>query len=129
MNKKIIISINPKYVKQILNGTKKYEYRRIMPKEKIDSLIIYEAYPVSKVVAEVEVKDIIKLPIDELWNKTKTLSGTTKEFFYDYFKDKDYACAYELGKVNIFDKPKELSDYGLKCAPQSFAYYNPEVNL
>jgi len=53
---KILISINPEYVEKILSGEKKYEFRKINPKRKVDKLIIYETYPLMKVVAEAEVK-------------------------------------------------------------------------
>ena len=39
-----------------------------------------------------------------------------------YFKGKDIAYAYKLGNIKVFDQPKSLADYGLKAAPQSFAY-------
>jgi len=53
---KILISINPEYVEKILSGEKKYEFRKINPKRKIDALVIYQTYPLMRVVAEAEVK-------------------------------------------------------------------------
>jgi predicted transcriptional regulator len=32
------------------------------------------------------------------------------------------AYAYKLGKVKVYGEPKELADFGLRTAPQSFAY-------
>ena len=48
MKKKIIISINPEHVENIINGTKKYEYRTKAAKQDISSIIIYETVPVKK---------------------------------------------------------------------------------
>lgn len=58
----------------------------------------------------------------ELWEKTKAQAGTTKSFFMSYFKGRDVAYAYKLGRVKVYKRPMELSAFGLKNAPQSFVY-------
>ena len=122
MKKKILISINPEHVENILNGTKKYEYRKLAAKQDISSIIIYETTPVKRIVAEAEIIDVLMLPPEELWRETKDASGISKEFFDGYFNGRDVAYAYKLGKIKIYDKPKTLMDYGVKAAPQSFIY-------
>ena len=49
--KKIIVSINPEHVKNIINGTKKFEYRTKAAKTDVNKIIIYETTPIKKVVA------------------------------------------------------------------------------
>ena len=122
MKRKILISINPEHVANIINGSKKYEYRRIAAKQDISSIIIYETFPTKRIVAEAEIVDVLMLSKDKLWDMTKEESGITKEFYDAYFEDKDIAYAYKLGKVTVYDTPKLLSDYNIKCAPQSFVY-------
>lgn len=122
MKKKIVISINPEYVESILNGTKKYEYRTKAAKHDINKIIIYETTPVKKIVAEAEIIEILEMSPKDLWKKTKDFSGISKTFFDLYFKDRSIAYAYKLGNVVRYDEPLELSDFGLKCAPQSFVY-------
>ena len=56
---KILISINPKFVKSIINGSKKYEYRKVISKRDIYSIIIYETAPTKRVVAEVEITKVL----------------------------------------------------------------------
>lgn len=124
MKRKIIISINPEYVEKIINGEKKFEYRTKAAKEDINKIIIYETKPIMKVVAEVEILDVIATTPEELWNQTKNQSGITKSFFDEYFKDKQVAYAYKLGEVKVYERPKSLLDFGLRMAPQSFAYVN-----
>lgn len=120
---KILMSIKPVYVEKILSGEKCYEYRKTLPKKNgIDKIIIYSSSPVKKLVGEVKVKDILVENKEVLWNKTKEKSGTTKEFYDSYFKDKEIAIAYELGEVKIYNPYKELSDFGINFAPQSFIY-------
>lgn len=119
---RIIVSINPEYVEKILSGEKKFEYRTRVAKQQVDTLIIYATKPIMKVVAEVEILGVIAASSKELWNQTKNQSGITKSFFDEYFKDKQVAYAYKLGKVKVYECPKSLLDFGLRMAPQSFAY-------
>ena len=119
----ILMSIKPQYVEKILSGNKKYEYRKNRAKRNdIDKMIIYSTAPVMKVVAEVDIEEIIESTPDILWKKTKLESGITEEFFYKYYKNKTTAVAYKLGNIKIYDKPKSLNDIGVKYVPQSFIY-------
>ena len=122
MKKKILISINPEHVENILNGTKKYEYRKIAAKQDISSIIIYETTPIKRVVAEAEIIDVLELSPEELWAQTKRESGISKEFFDKYFKGRNVAYAYRLGEIKVYNEPKTLLEYGIKAAPQSFVY-------
>lgn len=122
--KKIIISINPTLVKNILSGVKKFEYGTKVAKKNIQSIIVYCTYPIMKIIAEIEVKSIISDTPEKLWKITKNNSGITKEFFMNYFNNKKIAYAYKLGKITEFKKPKDLKDFGFNHAPQSFIYVN-----
>ena len=122
MKRKILISINSKHVENIISGIKKYEYRRIVAKQDISSIVIYETAPTKRVVAEVVILDVLKLPKEQLWEETKDKAGISKDFFLDYFKGKEIAYAYKLGKIRVFEQPKTLEEYGVRFAPQSFVY-------
>ena len=78
--KNIIISINPEHVKNIINGTKKFEYRTKAAKNDIKKIIIYETTPIKKVVAEAEIVEVLIMKPQELWNETKEQSGISKSF-------------------------------------------------
>lgn len=120
---RILMPINPEYVDEILAGRKKYEYRKIKAKRtNIDKMIIYSTSPVMKVVAEVEIKGILQENPEQLWELTKNYSGVTKEFYNQYYKNKNIAIAYELGKIVKYEKPKDLIDIGINYIPQSFVY-------
>lgn len=122
MKRKILISINPEHVQNIIAGIKKYEYRKIAAKQDISSIIIYETTPIKRIVAEAEIVDVLELPPEELWDQTKNESGISKAFFDKYFKNKNVAYAYKLGEIKVYDTPRTLMDYGIKTAPQSFVY-------
>ena len=119
---KILFSIKPEYIKDILSGRKKYEYRKIKPKNRVDAIIIYSSAPVMKIVAEVEVEEIIEGNTDEIWEKTENGSGTNKKLYDEYFKNKNIAVAYKLGEVKVYETPKKLTELGLNHAPQSYVY-------
>ena len=118
----IIISIHPKYVEQILSEEKKYEYRTRICSKNINKIYIYETSPKMMIVAEVEIVQVLKDTPKNIWNKTHKAGGINLEDFNKYFKNKEYAYAYELGEITKYDKPKSLSDFGIKSPPQSFVY-------
>ena len=119
---KILLSINPEHVENIFNGNKKYEYRKIKCKEKVDKIIIYSTAPIMQVVGEAEVKKILEDTPEEIWKITQNESGINLEFFKKYYKGRKKAIAYQLTSIIKYEHPKTLKDYGLKIAPQSFIY-------
>ena len=120
---KILISIKPEYVNEILSGRKKYEYRKVKAKkENVDKMIIYATAPIMKVVAEVEILKILEDTPDLIWENTKEYSGINKFFYDKYYENRNIAIAYQLGKIDKYNKPKELSDLGISYSPQSFIY-------
>lgn len=119
----MLLSINPEYVEKILDGTKKFEYRkRKCSRNNVDTIIIYATSPIKKVVGEVKIKDVLVDNPTEIWQITNQKSGITKEFFDSYYKNREIAVAYKLGKVTKYKKGKSLTEYGVMHAPQSFIY-------
>jgi predicted transcriptional regulator len=119
---KILISINPEHVEKILDGTKTYEFRKVRCKKEITTIVIYCTSPVMKVVGEAVVFDVLESTPDEIWEMTCDTAGIDREFFDSYYSGRDRAIAFRIGQAVRFEEPKELSDYGLSWAPQSFAY-------
>ena len=124
--KAILLSIKPEYVDRILAGTKKYEYRKRLARSSGSVLLIYSTYPIMKVVAKVEILGTICAAPSTLWEQTKSNAGISRKKYREYFHGCKIACAYELGKVEIFDPPRDLSDYNVIFAPQSFLYVDIE---
>lgn len=118
----ILLSINPNHVENILNGTKQYEFRKKACKRHVDKILIYSTTPIMKVVGEAEVEDILVDSPETIWRKTKTKSGIDKSFFDRYYENRKQAVAYKLKNVIKYREPKELKDYGIGSAPQSFQY-------
>lgn len=119
---RILLSINPVHVQNILNGTKHFEYRKTRCKRNIDQIIIYATYPIKQVVAMAKVDDILEGDPDEIWEQTKSYSGINRDFYSKYYEGRDRAVAYKLSQVKKLSTPKPISEFGLSAAPQSFAY-------
>lgn len=124
--KAILLSIKPEYVDRILAGTKKYEYRKRLARSNSSVLLVYSTSPVMKVVAKVEILGTICAAPSTLWEQTKSKAGISRKKYREYFHGCKTAYAYELGKVEIFDTPRDLLDYNITLAPQSFSYVDIE---
>lgn len=120
--KTALFSIRPEYVEKIFNGIKKFEYRKQPNRIPISKILIYETAPIMKIVGEAEVEKVLVDTPEVIWEKTKEYSGISKEFYFQYYRGRYAAVAYQLKNVIKYDIPKELSDFGIKRAPQSFCY-------
>ena len=122
---KALLSIKPEFVEEIIEGRKKFEYRKkVFKRSDISSIVVYATKPYGKVVGEFEIETILEENIDKLWSDTKHLSGISEEFFYEYFKDRDSGFAIQIKKFKEYKKHLELSEFDstIKTAPQSFCY-------
>lgn len=122
---KVVLSIKPQFANKIFDGTKKFEFRRAIFKNKnVTSVIVYASSPVQKVIGEFEIGEIFNYDLETLWNKTKEHSGITKDYFNEYFADRKNGFAIQIKNKKKFDNPRCLkTDYNL-TPPQSFAYWN-----
>lgn len=119
---KLLLSINPEHVENILRGAKKFEFRKVRSRRSISRIVIYSTAPVSMIVGEVEVTGTVDGSPEEVWQQTAELSGISKEFFDSYYSGRDKAIAYRLGETSTYESPKRLADFGVSSAPQSFVY-------
>ena len=118
----ILLSINPNHVENIMNGTKQYEFRKKACKRQVDKILIYSTTPIMRVVGEADVEDVLIDTPEVIWEKTEEKSGIDKAFFDQYYEDREQAVAYKLINVKQYEEPKELEEFGVSNAPQSFQY-------
>ncbi len=123
---KVLMSIKPQYAGKIMRGEKKYEYRRY-GRQHINTIFMYETSPVKKVVAKLQVKKILVDSPDRLWESTKEYSGISKEEFMKYFKGCDIGYAYEVEVKEKYAPPKDIIDFCVKRAPQSYVYVDRRI--
>ncbi len=120
---KVILSIKPEFANKIFNGTKKFEFRRTLFKNKeVKKIVVYASAPISKVIGEFEIDRIFHEDLDQLWNQTSKFSGISEDYYMQYFNGKNSGYAIEVKnpkkyKVGLCIK----ENFGLN-PPQSFAY-------
>ena len=127
----LIISIHPHYAQMILNGSKRYEYRKSIPqRHDIQRVYIYATKPICRIVGEFRLNGIVADSPQKVWAATARHGGITEAFFNDYFKGRDKAYALKIGKVIKYSEPidpkKVIADF---TAPQNFMYTNKNMDL
>ena len=105
-----IISIKPQFVEKILNGEKRFEYRKSFLKDIPGKCYIYSTLPVGKIVGFFTIKQILRDEPPKIWDLTKEKAGITKEFFDQYYFGRNKAVAVEIENVTIFGKPKDYKE-------------------
>lgn len=120
----LLLSIKPKYVEKIIDGTKKYEFRKVGFRDRdIDFVYIYASSPIKKIVGKFEVKEIIEGEPPALWEELKDYSGIDEEEFFSYFRGKSRGLAIGIDNLDIFKKPLDPNAHLQNFTPpQSFKY-------
>jgi len=120
---KVLLSIKPQFAVKIFDGTKKFEFRKsVFKNSKITTVVVYASSPMQKVIGEFTFDEIMEEKPEVLWEMTKKYSGITKEFFDEYFINRDKGFAIKVKETNRYTTPKDLIDFDLNFAPQSFVY-------
>ena len=121
----ILLSIKQVYCDLILNGTKRFEFRKKLPNglKKGDEVAIYCTRPVSRVIAYFRVSDVIQTTRQSLWRQTRLAAGINYKTFMGYFSAKKQANAIRIGKLHVLNTPLSLGRLRRnRTPPQSFLY-------
>ena len=121
---KVILSIKPEFAEKILDGTKRFEFRKAsVTATQVKTVVIYATKPVGKVVGEFDIDTVHIDAPQKIWAKTRPFAGIKKSFFDEYYRDRTVAVAIGVGEVRRFVVPLELNDLGEDITPpQSFRY-------
>jgi predicted transcriptional regulator len=123
----IAISIRSEYLNKIRLGEKKWELRKKLPIDKINSgkinkVWVWETSPVSKIVGYMEISNLEQGTPQELWDKYGSEFGVDKKFYDYYYENNQYALALKINKwvENILcsNTDKSINVY----APQGYVY-------
>jgi predicted transcriptional regulator len=122
----VLLSIKPKYVKAILDGSKKYEFRKQIFKDNSrKTIFIYASSPTKKIVAKFQLGEIVEGHPDYLWEKFWDVSGISEQEFFEYFSGKETGYAIRITDLKEFDKPMDPHTiFERFVPPQSFCYVN-----
>ena len=127
----LIISIHPQYAQMILDGSKRYEYRKYIPQRcDIQKVYIYATKPIQAIIGEFTLDGIIADSPQKVWAATARHGGITEAFFNGYFKGRDKVYALKIGEVFKYNEPidpkKIITDF---TAPQNFMYTKENMDL
>jgi predicted transcriptional regulator len=119
----VLLSIKPEFANKIFSGIKKFEFRRsIFKRTDIEKIIVYASAPISMVIGEFQIDNILHEELPALWNLTKKYAGITEDYFYKYFSDKNVGYAIKIKSSKKYETPYSIkTKYGI-TPPQSFMY-------
>jgi len=119
---KLLLAMKPEYANAILEGTKKYEFRRRMWQKIVETVYIYASSPIKKVIGEFKINRLLFGRLDAIWLQTKDSAGINFDEFQEYFHGLKYGWAIEIGEVRKYEKSLSLDFFGLNKPPQLFTY-------
>lgn len=124
----VLISIHPKYVSKILDGTKKVEFRRVWATKKVTHMVIYSTSPEMKVTAIAEIDSAVVTDKESLWDIAKEYGGgLTKKELVEYFSGVSKGHALILKEITELVTPLPLNEiFPETRAPQSYIYLTDE---
>ena len=120
---KVLLSIKPEFANSIFDGSKEYEFRKtIFKNPNIKTVVVYASSPMQKVIGEFDIETILSdIPVN-LWEQTKSKSGISESFFFNYFFDKKIGFAIKVKNTRLYEKPLCLRSNFDVSPPQSFCY-------
>lgn len=126
---KVLLSIKPEFAARIFDGTKRFEFRRSVFRDRsIRTVVVYVTRPVGMIVGEFDVAGIITETPDCLWERTWAHAGISREFFDSYFEGRESANAIEVAEVRRFGSPIEPNAAMPNFVPpQSYMYIRDDL--
>lgn len=117
MSNDILISIFPKYLKEIYKKTKNFEFRPFVLNDEYINIWVYETRPIKQLNTFL----VVKKPVTDLSNSISKHYGLGDEKFEENIKNG--RVGYEIISVQRINTPltlEELKILGLYNAPQNY---------
>ncbi|MEF3132210.1 helix-turn-helix domain-containing protein [Rhizobium sp. 268] len=127
----VVLSIRPQYSEKILDGRKTVELRRRFPVSAPGTVAyIYSTSPVRAMVGVGEIRDVLKLPIEQIWAEFEDTAFIGRNDFESYFHGLEFGYALLFEDVKPFSRPVPLTELREKFGfepPQSFLYASRDL--
>ena len=121
------MAVQPKYAKQLMDGTKRVEFRKTKFKQDMCRVFVYASSPIKQVIGCFEVEELVEATPDCLWERFSAVGSIDEQDYRAYYGDAQQGVAIVVGSVERFKDPIELLDLtGSAVPPQSFVYIKPE---
>jgi predicted transcriptional regulator len=109
----LLLSIHPKHVARIFDGTKRYELRRKFSTKWLGHRMnIYATEPAMQLVGQATVRSVIRNSPTDLWEKLGSELGCSRADFDNYTSGAEEVFAIELSEVTPFRVPVSRKDVG-----------------
>lgn len=119
----VLLSIKPKYVKEIEQGSKLYEFRKSIFKQNTDEIWVYASAPIKQIVGKIFIDKIIEDTPKNLWLECYSNAGIEEKDFFNYFAGKEKGYAIKIKEYKMFENPIDpYIENKTFTAPQSYAY-------
>lgn len=124
MSTAVLLSIKPEFALAIFAGKKKFEFRKAVYRNpEVETIYVYASAPLSKVIGTFSVDEVIEHHPEDLWKKTSSGAGISREYFDQYFEGRERGYALKVRETELFKEFVSLIDmFGLRHPPQSFRY-------
>lgn len=128
----VVLSIRPQYSDKIMEGRKTVELRRRFPVSAPGGTLayIYSTSPVRAMVGVAEIKDVLKLPVQQIWSEFEDTAFIERKDFDSYFQGLEFGFALLFDDVKPFSRPVPLIELREKFGfepPQSFLYASRDL--
>src|SRR5688572_14236332 len=123
--KDILISLASRYADKIFAGEKRVEFRRrAMRVAPGDTVWIYVKLPVGSLVGRARIEAVHACSTTELWRRFRSVSGLSRDEFFQYFKGVEEGFALVLEGAKRLRRGLSLTSLRLLAAgfnpPQFF---------
>jgi predicted transcriptional regulator len=123
----VVLSIKPIYSEKILAGHKTVELRRRFPVSAPSGALayIYSTSPVKAMVGTATIREVLKLPVEQIWAEFESTAFIERPQFDKYFDGLDHGFALVFDEVKAFSRPLPLDELRKRFGfepPQSFLY-------
>jgi predicted transcriptional regulator len=127
-NHALLISIRPRFVKLIFEGTKTVELRRVKPRLQAgDLVVVYASGSTMAIVGAFVVTGVTEATPKQIWRQHNGEGGLEKDEFDRYFEGKTTGYAIQIGKRWELPCPISLQTlrqlHGGFRPPQSYHYW------
>ena len=122
----VLLSIKPRYAEAIMNGSKRYEFRKsVFRSDAVRDVFVYSTSPIQMIVGAFRMGKVIRDGPQNLWRMLHEYAGIDERDFFQYFEGRYKGFAIEVRSPQEFGDP--IDPWALDpdfVPPQSFRYVN-----
>lgn len=129
----LLLSVRPRYVEQILAGTKTAELRRVRPAVDAGArVLLYASSPTMALLGSAIVQSVDVATVGAMWPRVRLSAGVSRAEYAEYFDGATSAIAIWLEDIRAFAQPITLAELRRRWPwlrpPQSFRFVDAAMD-